>query len=96
LDGEGEDSHEYLLWTTLDKRVQACRYTPASDGLPVHLFQAGRSVDEGGALRDWSAIADVRGVQVMEGAGHLDIIRQPAFIGALREALRAADGAPRA
>ncbi|XDF34380.1 amino acid adenylation domain-containing protein [Paracidovorax avenae] len=96
LDGEGEDSHEYLLWTTLDKRVQACRHTPASDGLPVHLFQAGRSVEEGGALRDWSAIADVRGVQVVEGAGHLDIIRQPAFIGALREALRAADGSPRA
>ncbi|AVT03598.1 amino acid adenylation domain-containing protein, partial [Paracidovorax avenae] len=96
LDGEGEDSHEYLLWTTLDKRVQACRHVPACDGLPVHLFQAGRSVEEGGALRDWSAIADVRGVQVVEGAGHLDIIRQPAFIGALREALRAADRAPRA
>ncbi len=96
LDGEGEDCHEYLLWTTLDKRVQACRHTPASDGLPVHLFQAGRSVEEGAALRDWSALADVRGVQVVEGAGHLDIIRQPAFIGALRDALRAADGASRA
>nr|WP_225975914.1 non-ribosomal peptide synthetase [Paracidovorax avenae] len=96
LDGEGEDSHEYLLWTTLDKRVQACRHVFVSDGLPVHLFQAGRSVEEGGALRDWSALADVRGVQVVEGAGHLDIIRQPAFIGALREALHAADGTPRA
>ncbi|MDA8457080.1 amino acid adenylation domain-containing protein [Acidovorax sp. GBBC 3334] len=92
-DGDGEDCHEYLLWTTLDKRMQAQRYAWPAEGLPVHLFQAGRSVAEGGALRDWSLLADVRGTQVVAGAGHLDIIRNAGFIDQLRTALRAADSA---
>lgn len=88
LDGDGDDAAEYLLWATIDKRVQGARYLHGRIETPMHVFHAGRSVnDTVGRLRDWALHAPVVATAVIDGATHLDIIRRPQLHAALRRAL---------
>jgi len=87
LDGDGDDAAEYLLWATLDKRSQGARYVHPPAAVPVHVFQAERSLGAPGTLRDWGALGPVVSTQVIAGTGHLDIIRSPQLHAAVAAAL---------
>lgn len=93
VDGPGDEAAEYLMWATLDKRVQAQRYAYEPSALPVHVFQADSSLTAEGVLRRWQDHAQVVATEVLPQASHLDIIRHPQLCAALAKALRATDTA---
>jgi amino acid adenylation domain-containing protein len=86
-DGSGDQAAEYLLWATLDKRVQAQRYAWRRLDCPVHVWQAEASLRETGVLRDWSQVARVASHSVIPGTTHLDIVRNTAWLRELRDRL---------
>ncbi|OWQ90691.1 non-ribosomal peptide synthetase [Roseateles aquatilis] len=96
LDGAGEDAAEYLLWATLDKRVQAARYRHDRGDTPVHVYQAEDSLSAEGTLRDWTTSAPVVATRRIAAATHLDIIRSPALLADLVERLAETDRLARA
>jgi len=79
LDGAGDEAYEYLLWATLDSRVQSARYAEARTELPVQVFHAEASLRAPGVLRRWPERARVLSTEVVERTGHLDIIRDAGF-----------------
>ncbi|SEL61771.1 amino acid adenylation domain-containing protein [Roseateles sp. YR242] len=91
LDGSDEDAAEYLLWTTLDKRVQATRYAYPPSDVPVHVYLAEESLQSDGRLRDWSAHAPVAHTRDVAGSTHLSIIRHEALLADLAQRLAAID-----
>ena len=91
VDGAGDEAAEYLLWATIDKRVQAQRYAYPPSESRVHVFQADSSLAAQGTLRRWQDHAEVVATEVMPRAGHLDIIRHPGLCEALVKALRELD-----
>ena len=91
LDGDGDDAAEYLLWATLDKRVQGSRYAYPRSATPVHVFHAEKSLQATGVLRDWAGCAPVVSTTIVPSANHLDIIRHPALMANLRQFLEQAD-----
>ncbi|WAC71653.1 amino acid adenylation domain-containing protein [Roseateles sp. SL47] len=93
LDGTDEDAQEYLLWVTLDKRVQAVRYAYPPSEVPLQVYHAEDSLTSDGRLREWAAHAPVAGRHVVAGSNHLSIIRSPGFLDALALHLSAADRA---
>lgn len=93
LDGTGDEAAEYLLWTTLDKRVQAARYAYARSPLPLHVFLADSSLRREETLRNWADHAPVVSAEVLPQADHLDIVRHPALCASLKGLLREADAA---
>ncbi|SFP15972.1 non-ribosomal peptide synthetase [Variovorax sp. 770b2] len=92
-DGAGDEAAEYLLWATLDSRVQSMRHAYESSARPVHVFQAESSLRRDGRLRDWSAHAPVAATDVLENADHLDIIRHPQLSALVKRRLLAVDAA---
>jgi len=93
LDGAGDEAYEYLLWATLDSRVQSARYEEAATDLPVQVFHAERSLQAPGALRQWPERARVLSTEVVAGTGHLDIIRDAHFGATVKDRLLALDAA---
>jgi hypothetical protein len=91
LDGDGDAAAEYLLWATLDKRVQGSRYAYPRSATPVHVFHAEKSLRETGVLRAWADCAPVVSTTIVPSANHLDIIRHPALMANLRQCLAQAD-----
>lgn len=91
LDGTDEDAQEYLLWVTLDKRVQAVRYAYPPSEVPLQVYHAEDSLTSDGRLREWAAHAPVVGRHVVAGSNHLSIIRSPEFLDTLALHLSAAD-----
>ncbi|WP_431129244.1 amino acid adenylation domain-containing protein [Variovorax paradoxus] len=93
LDGAGDEAYEYLLWATLDSRVQSARYQEARTDLPVQVFHAERSLQAPGALRRWPDRARVLSTEVVARTGHLDIIRDAQFGATVKRRLLALDPA---
>lgn len=93
LDGTEDEAAEYLLWATIDKRVQAARYTCARSPLPLHVFLADSSLRREETLRNWADHAPVVSAEVLPQADHLDIVRHPALCASLKALLRGADAA---
>ncbi|BEP60730.1 hypothetical protein GmRootV213_12840 [Variovorax sp. V213] len=93
LDGAGDEAYEYLLWATLDSRVQSARYQEARTELPVQVFHAERSLRAPGALRRWPDRARVLSTEVVARTGHLDIIRDAQFGATVKSRLLALDPA---
>jgi len=93
LDGAGDEAYEYLLWATLDSRVQSARYQEAATDLPVQVFHAERSLQAPGVLRQWPDRARVLSTEVVAGTGHLDIIRDAQFGTIVKSRLLALDPA---
>jgi amino acid adenylation domain-containing protein len=93
LDGAGDEAYEYLLWATLDSRVQSARYQEAATDLTVQVFHAERSLQAPGALRQWPDRARVLSTEVVAGTGHLDIIRDAQFGATVKDRLLALDAA---
>ncbi|WP_431111402.1 amino acid adenylation domain-containing protein [Variovorax paradoxus] len=96
LDGAGDEAYEYLLWATLDSRVQSAhyaRYTQAKTDLPVEVFHAERSLQAPGVLRRWPERARVLSTEVVPRTGHLDIIRDAQFGATVKNRLLALDAA---
>ena len=91
VDGTGDEAAEYLLWTTIDKRVQAVKYGYERSPLPLHVFLADSSLRRSGTLRNWADHAPVVSAEVLSQADHLDIIRHPALCTSLKGLLREAD-----
>ncbi|MET3917492.1 amino acid adenylation domain-containing protein [Variovorax sp. OAS795] len=91
LDGTGDEAYEYLLWATLDSRVQSACYAEAKTDLAVQVFHAERSLQAPGALRRWPGRARVLSTEVVAGTGHLDIIRDAQFGATVKHRLRALD-----
>jgi hypothetical protein len=93
LDGAGDEAYEYLLWATLDSRVQSARYAQAKTDLPVQVFHAERSLQAPGVLRRWPERARVLSTEVVARTGHLDIIRDAQFGTTVKSRLLALDSA---
>jgi amino acid adenylation domain-containing protein len=93
LDGTGDDAYEYLLWATLDSRVQSARYAQARTDLPVQVFHAERSLQAPGVLRRWPERARVLSCEVVPRTGHMDIIRDAQFGATVKNRLLALDAA---
>jgi amino acid adenylation domain-containing protein len=93
LDGAGDEAYEYLLWATLDSRMQSARYQEAATDLPVQVFHAERSLRAPGVLRRWPDRARVLSTDVVADTGHLDIIRDAQFGATVKRRLLALDPA---
>ena len=96
LDGAGDEAYEYLLWATLDSRVQSAHYArcaQAKTDLPVEVFHAERSLQAPGVLRRWPERARVLSTEVVPRTGHLDIIRDAQFGATVKNRLLALDAA---
>jgi amino acid adenylation domain-containing protein len=91
LDGAGDEAYEYLLWATLDSRVQSARYAEAKTDLPVQVFHAERSLQAPGVLRRWPDRARVLSTEVVARTGHLDIVRDAQFGATVKSRLLALD-----
>jgi thioesterase domain-containing protein len=91
LDGDGDEAHEYLLWTTLDKRMQATRYEYPRLSVPIHVFHAEKSLSSDGVLRDWSISSTIAAVSTIPQASHLDIIHHPELHSQIRNFIRLAE-----
>ena len=93
LDGTGDEAYEYLLWATLDSRVQCARYAEAKTDLPVQVFHAEDSLRAPGVLRRWPERARVLSSEVVARTAHLDIIRDAQFGATVKNRLLALDPA---
>ena len=93
LDGAGDEAREYLLWATLDSRVQSARYEEARADVAVTVFHAEASLQSPGVLRRWSERARVVAQETIAGTAHLDIVHSAAFAERLRSGLLIADHA---
>jgi len=97
LPSDGPDllSREFEQWALLDKRLKAARHVHAPLAIDAHVWQAADSLTRSERLRDWDALVNVVEQRCIAGAHHLDIIRHPAFMTDLAQALSALEAVKR-
>lgn len=71
--------------------MQQARYAYSRSALPVHVFQAGRSLGSTGTLRHWPDHARVVAAETVEDADHLGIIHHPQLCEKVKERMLATD-----
>ncbi|WP_148713625.1 non-ribosomal peptide synthetase [Chitinolyticbacter meiyuanensis] len=85
-DGAGIQAREYQLWAEINVNNAVALHRHGRIAAPLHAWHAEQTV-AAGKRRAWARHADTVREVMIDGVGHLDIVRAPAFLTSFAAAL---------